>query len=184
MSRTGVIGGFVDTLQEETEKGISTAKQQITGKTGQKQSQNDPVATQQAQQQPLQTVGDSAVQPSVEAATNQQAQDDQTQQFVKDMYTSGTNAPELTDTQKQQKEQEEKQKLEQLRNKLHSDYYQQLTNPQSVQQEERPAEKNEREDQEKTLELQKIEEEEKKKELPTIVTKDMGTKEKLRGVSG
>lgn len=79
------------------------------------------------------------------------------------------NNPEMTP--------EEVQKTAQLRQQLHSEYYQQLTNP-PKQQEERPAEKIEREKQEERWELQKKEEE---KPEPLAIKREQGKAEKRPG---
>lgn len=169
----GAIGEAVEILQEEAEKGVSAAKQQVTGK-----GQNQPTQQGgQAQQPPSDQAGGQV--PSESVPTNQ-PQDDQTQQFVQDLY-GGT--PNLTEGEIKEKELEDKKKQEELRQELHSQYYQGLVN-RPRQGEERPAEKIEREEEEKKLQEQEEEEKKQKDELPVVVTKDMGTKEKLRGVSG
>lgn len=96
---------------------------------------------------------------------------EQTREFVKDMY--GIEDPDQVPNQqqvaqqKQAKDAEDKQKLQVLRAELHKNTYydplvQNLENPQG-QQEERAAEKNEREEQEKKQEEMKEQKEEEKK---------------------
>ena len=75
---------------------------------------------------------------------------------------------------------EEQKKLMQLRQQLHSQYYQNLVNP-PKQQEERPAEKVEREKQEEMIDLQK-KEQKKPKDLATRMASERV--EKFPGASG
>lgn len=114
----------------------------------------------------------------------------QREEFVKGLYgisdkkgAQGQAAAKSPQSPKpaQQKSPEELQKLAGLRQKLHQEtYYQPLVNP-SKPQEERPAEKVEREKQEELVELQ-----EKKKEEPPPLPSSArpGTVEKKTGISG
>lgn len=80
-----------------------------------------------------------------------------------------------------QKSPEELARIEKLKKELHAEYYQQFTNPRK--QEERSAEKVEREEGEKMQELQIKKEEEKKNEpIPVIRAKHKA--ERFRGASG
>lgn len=205
MGKVGPIGEALEVLQEEVEKGISTAKQQITGK-GQKpfggtggsprgltprgkqpfgQAQGKQGQQTSSQSQPQKPSDQGKPSEDLTADLKQAAEvadtsQEETKTFLKGIYGS---TPELTEAEIKKKELEDKQKQETLRQQLHGQYYQRLTTP-SKPQEERPQEKSQREEEEKEMAELKEEEEEKKKELPIIVTKDMGTKEKLRGVSG
>lgn len=85
--------------------------------------------------------------------------------------------PELSN-----KDPEELKKITELRQILHKDYYEKLTSGQH-QQDERPAEKIEREEQEKKkMELEK--EKEKPQDLPIAVKRGRQRVERLKGVSG
>ncbi len=92
---------------------------------------------------------------------------------------SPQNPEEAQPSMDAQKKAEEAQKLANLRNQLHGQYYQQLTNP-VKQQEERPAEKVEREKMQDLQEKQKKDE----KKKPLAVTQAQQSAEKFRGVSG
>lgn len=188
MGKVGPIGEAIEIIQEEAEKGLTTAKQQITGKpAGLAQGKQSGQSKQGPQGSQAQGGGGQASgQKPSDGAKPQEApaqvpQSEETKSFVKDMYAS--QSPPLSEAEMKEKELEDKKKQEELRQRLHSEYYQRLVNP-PKQQEERSAEKIEREEEEKKMEQVQKEEEEKKKELPVVVTKDMGTKEKLRGVSG
>lgn len=183
--KTGPIGEALEVLQEEVEEGAQTAAQQITGKQqGQvqtsagKQSGQGSAATKPQGMPPPPKPSE---QTKPQGAPEKIPQSEETKAFVKDMY--GGELPSVSDAQVKQKELEDKQKMEALRQKLHREYYERLVKPPKPQ-EERPVQKVEREEEEKKLALGEEEEKKKKQELPVIVTKDMGTKEKLRGVSG
>ena len=76
---------------------------------------------------------------------------------------------------------EKKKKLEELRQELHKEvYYDPLVNPKKPQEEERPAERVEKEKQEEMIEL----EEKKKEEPPPLVQKTQQRVEKYPGASG
>lgn len=182
--KVGPIGEALEILQEETEKGLKTAAAQITGKTAgqthtkQTQQAAQGQASQNANQQS--PVADAAAGMPSESTSANQPQDDSSKQFVADLY--GGNTQTVTEVEIKQKELEDKQKEEALRQRLHSEYYQRLTTP-TKRQAPQAAEKIEMEKKEE--EQKKLEEEKKKKEdLPVIMTKDKGTKEGLRGVSG
>lgn len=197
MGKMGPIGEALEMLQEETEKGLKTAVQQITGKAQNQQAGGiqvkQPFGNAQGKQAP--TAQKAAVVAQTQQAPSDQAKPredvppdlkqvetqakEEKKTFLKGLYGA---TPEITQAEVEKKKLEDKQKEEALRQQLHSQYYQSLTKS-SRDEEERPQEKIEREEEEKKMaELQ--EEEEKKKELPVVVTKDMGSKEKLRGVSG
>jgi hypothetical protein len=116
----------------------------------------------------------------------------QTQDFVKGLYAptdksepkkGENNSPEMDrEFQKslEGKTPEEQQKLIQLRNQLHQQYYQQLTTREKTQEEvERPKERVERLEEQ---DLQKKEEDKQKK--PVLVDKSELAIEANRGVSG
>lgn len=76
---------------------------------------------------------------------------------------------------------EKKKKLEELRAQLHQEvYYDPLVNPHKPKEEERPAEKVEKEEHEEMIELA----EKKKKEPPPLVQKTQQRVEKFPGASG
>ena len=181
--KIGAIGEALEIFQEEAEKGLSTAKQQITGKkpgqAGQTQAQQQ--GNQAAQQQPPPIADQTAANLPSESIGSNQPQDDSSKQFIQDLY--GGKASSITEEEIQQKELEDKQKQEALRQKLHREYYEKLVTP-AKQKEPRIQEKIEQEEEEKKQAIALEEEKKKKDELPVVVTKDMGTKEKLRGVSG
>lgn len=187
----GAIGEAFETIVEETEKGVQTAQQQITGKPANQQATNPQVA-QQAQKTQQAAAAAAVQQPASDQAkpldeaahidTKQPdtQKSDEKKSFLKGLYGE---TPEVTQAEVEQKKLEDIQKEERLRQQLHGQYYQKLTTPQQ-QPEERPQEKVEREEEEKKEALALEEEKKQKEELPIVVTKDMGTKEKLRGVSG
>lgn len=189
MGKMGVIGESIELIQEEAEKGLKTAAQQITGKTqgqqkgSQTQSNKQQAASTQTQKPPVDQGKPAENVPAdlkqLETQTQAQTQDP-TKTFVKALYGS---TPEITQADIEKKKLEDKQKEETLRQQLHGQYYQNLTKPQK-QQEERAQEKIGREEEEKKEALVLEEQKKKKEELPHIVTKDEGSKEKLRGVSG
>lgn len=107
----------------------------------------------------------------------------QREELVKGLYgisdkkqTQGKTAP-ASDQPPQQKTPEELQKLAELRQRLHSEYYQRLVNPPKPK-EERPAEKVERE---KMEELQEVQKKEEKKPPPLPQTARPGTVERKLG---
>ncbi len=78
------------------------------------------------------------------------------------------------------KSQEDQEKIKQLRNRLHNEYYQNLVNPPKPK-EERPQEKLEREKQQEMNDLSK---KEKEKPKPLAVQRAQQSTEKFRGASG
>lgn len=160
----GMAGDIIETLGEEIEKGSQTALQQVVGQkpgSGQNQVQKK--------------------QPSDQSLTQKDSgssSNDQTKDFLRDVYAPSSKLP--TSIEVQQKEEEDKQKVEALRQRLHSEYYQKLTNPPKPQ-EERPAEKVERE---KQQELQELQEQELGKPPPLAAQRAATKVEKFRGVSG
>lgn len=175
----GKIGFFDEVgemMQEELGQAGKAAKQQVTGKSGQQgNTQNAP---QQGQQQPQGQIPQDQGQ-AIEQGAAQQNQG-QTDDIVKQLYGSGDA---VSQGEVKAKELEDKQKEEALRQSLHSDYYQNLTNRPKPQ-EERLGEKVEREEEEKKKMILQEEDKKEKEELPVVATKNMGTSEKLRGVSG
>ncbi|MBI4097601.1 MAG: hypothetical protein HY426_01020 [Candidatus Levybacteria bacterium] len=133
-------------------------------------------------------------------SSQQQMSDDDAKQFLKDLYgksdKKSTSLPPQNQNQNQNavktalglpqknpnegKTAEELAKIEQLRNQLHGQYYQDLTNRKKAP-EEHVTEKLEREEHEgKMTEL----ETEKKKPGPIAVQRAQQSAEKFRGVSG
>lgn len=201
-----MIGGFEDIGEAAAEMGQSVgnaAKKQATGfaKTAQGQITGNQASSSQ-NQQGINEQGNAA---------QQKMSDDQAKQFLKDLYGpsqpqgQGKSLPSLQNPVNQVQNQnqnsnsntaadalglpqsdpnkgktsEELVQIETLRKQLHSDYYRSLTKPKP--EEERVADKLEREDQEKQME--DLEKEEKKpKSLP--VTVKQGTGETMVGVSG
>lgn len=175
MSKSGFFGEAFEMIAEEAGKAVKAATSQVTGKQGQKPAtpkSNQPPKANQTQGGQIKGV------PSETLAGGVQ-QDDPTKSFVKDLYGG---SPEISQAEREKREMEDKQKLEALRQRLHSEYYERLVN-EPKQQAPRPAEKLEQEKKEE--EQKELEEKEKEpKDLPAMSTKDKGTKEKLRGVSG
>lgn len=108
--------------------------------------------------------------------------------FLKDLYgksdmsQDGTQSKKSSEFQEQivDKSSEEQKKLIELRQQLHRDYYDKLTNP-PKQQEERPAEKVE---QEKKQELAELEQKDAKKPPPLAVVREQNKAEMFRGAAG
>lgn len=106
----------------------------------------------------------------------------ETREFVKSIYGADEKTARLdsarlatTETQKGT----EAQKLQKLRQELHSKYYQRTFNP-PKQEEERPAEKVEKEKREEMIDLQQKE----KKKPPVLVQRARERVEKFPGASG
>ncbi len=125
----------------------------------------------------------SAVSDAAKIAVGQAAEDKaQTEELVKDLYAPSKpkNAQNLTPAKPESKA-EEQARLASVRQKLHDEvYYQPLINRQKPQ-EERPAEKVEKEKKQELMDLQK---KEAKKPAPIAVQRAQQTAEKFRGVSG
>ncbi len=122
------------------------------------------------------------------------ANDQATQDFVKDLYAPGgkkqnsanaTQVPQNSnqdDTTGSQKSAQEQQDLLALRKKLHNEvYYHKLINPNQGQPEERQAEKVEKEKQQEMVDLQ---EKEKEKPTPIAVIRAQNATEQFRGSGG
>ena len=122
------------------------------------------------------------------------ANDQETQDFVKDLYAPGgkkqnsantAQAPQNSnqdDATGSQKSVQEQQDLQALRKKLHNEvYYHKLINPNQGQSEERQAEKVEREKQQEMVDLQ---EKEKEKPRPIAVIRAQNSTEQFRGSGG
>lgn len=177
MGKNGFLGEAIEIMQEEAEKGLTTAKQQISGKQGSqpiRQAQGKQAGAQQTAQSP----SDAASKPQVSETLDAAGQ--ATKEFLKDIYSA--DSPPLSPGEIKQKELEDKQKQEDLRQRLHSQYYQKFINP-PKKQEPRAAEKVEQEKQEEMAKLEE-EEEKKPKDLPALAGKGKGTMETNRGVSG
>ncbi len=112
-----------------------------------------------------------------------------TQEFVKDLYGATDSQDKNVQAPKQpqandQKSLEDQKKMIELRQQLHKEKYYDPTFNRPQLEEERVAEKNEREEQEKKMEaLEEQKKEEKDKEIPLAVQQANKT-EKNRGVSG
>ncbi|MBI4079533.1 MAG: hypothetical protein HY429_04535 [Candidatus Levybacteria bacterium] len=170
-----IFGGALEILQEEAKITGKAAMQQITGMSDDQKKQAGQAAQQQGSNEKTQKAPTQQQNPSSEEGGNEQA----TKEFVKELYES--DEPAITPDQAQQKEMEDKQKMEALRQKLHSEYYQQLTNrPKTQEEAERPAEKVDRQEME---DLQKKQEEDQKKQ-PIAVNRAERTTEMFRGASG
>lgn len=154
MNKGGILGGTLEVIQEEVEKGAKAAAQQVVGSKAKQVQQQDG-----SKNVPV-------------------AKKEETKQFVKDLY--GGEKPQISSEELQKKELEDKQKEEALRQRLHSEYYQQLTNPPKPK-EERPAEKVEKE---KKQEMQDLQQKEAKKPPPLAAQRAAQKVEKFRGVSG
>ncbi len=189
MDNKGIIGEILETGQSTVRKNVKqaasdfakSAKVQITG------SQNDQGTNEQA---------------NVAAQNQQKMSDDDAKKFLQDLYgrSDKNSAPDKSKTQGTQNPQnpisqsvgivpknpnegkspEELAKIEALRQQLHGDYYQNLTNRRKPE-EEHVAEKLDREEQEEKFEdLEK----EKKKPPKLPQTQKVGTGEFAVGVSG
>lgn len=129
MNKGGILGGTLEIIQEEVEKGAKAVGQQVVGSKAKPQAGRS--------QQPKQSQDKS-----------------QTKAFVKDLY--GGEKPPISPEEVQQKQLKEEQEKEQLRKILHGEYYQTLTNPPKPK-EERPAEKVEKEKKQEMQELEQKE---------------------------
>lgn len=191
-----VIGSFEETIEQGAHAVSDTAKKQVTSfaKTVAGQIVGNQSSTPQNDQG------------TNEVATAQQKQmsDDQAKQFLKDLY--GPTKPQGGDVKSSQnksakqapnqsliqqaagitprdpnegKKPEEIAHMQSLRNTLHQEYYQNLTNPQKPE-EESVTEKLEQEEQ-----VKQFEEIEKQKKKPDpLATVKKGTGENMVGVSG
>ena len=105
----------------------------------------------------------------------------ETDQLVKELYAPSKSPDGHAPAENQQREADTKAKLASVRQKLHDEvYYEPLINS-AKPQEERPAEKVEREKKQEMHDLQK---KEAKKPTPLAVQRAQQTAEKFRGVSG
>ena len=122
-----------------------------------------------------QNQGEQGIQDDAQKVTDKAQADD----LVKDLYAPSN--PNVKAPSKEQSEADKKAKLANLRQKLHDEvYYQPLIAGQKAQ-EERPAEKVERE---KKQEMQDLRQKEDKKPKPLAVQRAQQSAEKFRGVSG
>ena len=170
-----------DILGEAMEKGQSAVK-----KTGKVVADSAAGAVKTAVNQ---VVGDSNQSGSNETnatvSDQQQVVSDKAQndELVKELYApskpKNTQNPILAEPQSKP---EEQAKLANVRQKLHDEvYYEPLIQGQKAKQEERPAEKVEKEKKQELVDLQK---KEAKKPAPIAVQRAQQTAEKFRGVSG
>lgn len=167
-------------LGEVLEKG-----QTVVQKTGKAASDS---ASNLAKTAAGQVAGDSNNQSGVDetnaTVSDQQAVNDkaQTEELVKGLYApSKPQNNQDSQTVNPQSEQEKQAELARVRQKLHDEvYYQPLVQGKKAQ-EERPAEKIEKE---KKQELQNLQKKEAKKPPPIAVQRAQQTAEKFRGVSG
>lgn len=128
---------------------------------------------------------DTPSQPGKTEASEEQA----TKEVVRGLYAPSEKQKDVSQSQKPEdaefakqiadKSPEEQQKLMVLRQKLHKEYYEKLVNPPKPQ-EERPAEKVEKEKKKDLAELQKKEE----KKPPPLIQRARERVEKYPGVSG
>lgn len=169
-------------LVKQTAKQIAQTPSDLTKAAG---SQVNPQAPQ------VQGEGQKTAQGAVDTNEQQQNQD-----IVKSLY-GATEKPKSQPSEPQkntqestqklaekypEKSPEEIQKMQQLRQQLHATtYYQKLTTPSKPKEEERPAEKVEKE---KKMELIGEKEEEKKKPPPLAVERAQNKAERFRGVRG
>lgn len=160
-----ILGGTLEVIKEETGKTVKTAVSQVTGK------QNAPGQSQKQAKKPQ------SHQPPSESVQSKISKPGETKSFVKSLY--GQDKAQITQGEVAQKELEDKQKKEALRQRLHSEYYQTLTNP-PKQQEERPVEKVEREKKQEMAEL----EQKKAKKPPPLIQRARERVEKFPGASG
>lgn len=152
----GIVGEVLEGVKDEVGQFIETGAKQVT----------PPKSSGQGQQQ------------KTDQSVAKQSQKDVTQAFVKDLYA--TQSPSLTPPEIEKRSLADEQKKKELRQILHNEYYQKLVNP-PKQQEERPAEKVERE---KMGELQEEQEKQAKKPPPLPPSARPGTVERKMGVSG
>jgi len=169
-----------DVLGEVLEKG-----QSVVQKTGKAVADSASGALKTAAGQ---VAGDSGNQPgSNEASTavsDQQATSDkfQNDEFVKELYAPSTSQNgQKVPSGEPQSQTEEQAKLAGVRQKLHDEVYYLPLIQGSKSQEERPAEKVERE---KKQEMQDLQQKEAEKPAPIAVQRAQQTAEKFRGVSG
>lgn len=129
-----------------------------------------------------QVAGDSSRVEANAAVADQQTASDKTQndEFVKELYAPSQNGHNLPPAEVPA-ETEEQAKLAGVRQKLHDEVYYQPLIQGSESQEERPAEKVERE---KKQEMQDLQKKEAEKPAPIAVQRAQQTAEKFRGVSG
>ncbi len=105
----------------------------------------------------------------------------QTDEFVKELYAPSKSQDGQNPKDNQQAQTEEQAELASVRQKLHDEVYYEPLIQGSKSQEERPAEKVERE---KKQEMQDLQKKEAKKSAPIAVQRAQQTAEKFRGVSG
>ncbi len=169
MDKNGVFGEVLERGQSVVQKtgkavagsaagAVKTAAGQVAGDFGQAKD-NTPAPDQQ-------TAGDKT----------------QTDELVKELYAPSKPQDNQNKVTNPQSETEEKVKLAGVRQKLHDEvYYKPLINREKPREEERPAEKVEKE---KKLEMQDLRQKEAKKPAPLAVQRAQQTAEKFRGVSG
>ncbi|MBI4084555.1 MAG: hypothetical protein HY431_01475 [Candidatus Levybacteria bacterium] len=192
MQAKSVLGSFEEGIEKGVKRQFKHTAQAVKG-------QFSSQKTQQSQSGQTQDSGTNEQAAGAAQQGQQQPTTDQfAKEFIEDMYASTANNQQPTnDGQQTGNKQpsayfqqltqkgytpEEAQKLESLRKKLHDEtYYIPLTKRQPQQEEERPAEKVERE---KMEELQH-EDEKKKKEPPPLAVQMASNKaERFPGVSG
>lgn len=165
-----------DILGETIEKGQKTVKQVASATAG---SVTGAVKTAVGQVAGDSKSGKDNVPSPDQQATSDKAQNDE---LVKELYAPSQpqNGQNLPSAEPQSKT-EEQAKLASIRQKLHDEVYYEPLIQGSKSQEERPAEKVERE---KKQEMQNLQKKEAKKPAPIAVQRAQQTAEKFRGVSG
>lgn len=170
MDKNGVLGELLEQGQSVVQK---TGKAVADSATGVVKTAAGQVA------------GDSNIQAKDNAVVPDQkvlSDKTQTDELVKELYAPSQpqNGQNLTPAEPQSKT-EEQAKLASVRQKLHDEVYYEPLIQGSKSQEERPAEKVERE---KKQEMQDLQKKEAKKPAPIAVQRAQQTAEKFRGVSG
>ena len=157
MDKGGVLGNVLESIKEEVKEDLKVVSEQVGVA---KKSARGRLSSGQKETKTVQT-----------------ETDEERKKLLESMYEGNP----MTEEQKKQQELEDEQKKQALRQRLHSEYYQRLTNPPRVQ-EERPAEKVEREKKEDRWELQK--KETKKPKLSPAQAQFRGTGEVIKTPSG
>lgn len=168
MPKSGIITNTLGAIGDELKRDAKVVSSQVTGKQPRQNKQQPSNVVEQVE---------SKEKPPTPAVKEFPTDDDR-KSFLQDLYGPSTPVPnEKVAEQKAVDEQE----TAALRNRLHNEtYYQPLIAP-AKQQEERAAEKVEREKQEERWDLQKKEE---KKPAPLAVKQGQQSAEVHRGVSG
>ncbi len=175
MNKQGLFGEILEKGQATVSDTARAVKDQLTGFG--KAAKNQVVPNQESNQKPDTT--NQAV-----SETNDSTNKKYTKDMVKHLY-GVDDSQKKDENQKLRKEvsstkTEDEKKIQELKKRLHSEYYQKLIHPPKPK-EERPAEKQERE---KKQEMQDLEQKDAKKPPPLAVRKAQTSVEINRGVSG